>query len=217
MIKQPGIIRKLTRDLNARVEAHRERLLGRIADEDDFTSRLLDWIEMEFDEWRHAGIKLRVRKLTSKGPGTEEREFGADFVATVSIRLREYQANKGILVQAKCLPVHGKFDKGNWRNLTEQIERMHAHTNEAYVWIYPRSGMSGVRSIRAATLSGVRSRSPDDLYLTKCGTFLGELVQCKYGDPRISGTDRDTLRRLREKYSAKFAIGFSVQHDDEDG
>ena len=185
MIKQRRVIRKFTRDVDALVNSVAVRIEGRIADEDDFTSRLLERMVIKFDKWSHAGIKLRVRKLTSKGPGAEEAEFGADIVVTVSIRLREYRADKGILVQAKRLRSGRRISTGEWKTLSQQIEKMHAHTNEAYVWIYDKFG---VRAARAATLSGVRSRRPDDLYLTRCGAFLGELVQCKHGDIRISGS-----------------------------
>ena len=212
MIKQPRIIRQFTRDVDALVNSVAMRLESSIADEDDFTSRLLERMEMKFDDWSHAGISLRVEKLTSKGAGAEEAEFGADIVATVSIRLREYRADKGILVQAKRLRPGRRIDAGRWKTLSEQIEKMHAHTNEAYVWIYDKSG---VRSVKSATLLGVRSRRPNDLYLTRCGAFLGELIQCKHGDSGISGTRERALMQLRERYAAKSAIGLLFHDGDE--
>ena len=73
----------------------------------------------------------------------------------------------------------------------------------------------GVRSIKAFRLIGVESRRPDDLYVSKCATFFGEFVQCKHGDPIISGYGRLALRRLRDQYGAKSAISFSFGNVDD--
>ena len=72
MIKRPRLIREFTKKVDEAVNAVSSRYETVIADEDDFTSRLLERIEAALDGWSHAGITLRVRKLTSKGPSTEE-------------------------------------------------------------------------------------------------------------------------------------------------
>ena len=74
---------------------------------------------------------------------------------------------------------------------------------------------SGVRSIKAASLRGVESRKPDDLYVSKCATFFGEFVQCKHGDPLISGHGRQALTQLRDQYRAKSAISLFFGHVDD--
>lgn len=209
MIKRPRLIREFTRTIDRAVTAVTSKYETTIADEDDFTSRLLERIEAVLDGWSHAGITVRVTKLTSKGPGSEEAEFGADIVATVNVNLEEYRADKGILIQAKRLDARRRFEATEWRRLQKQIGKMSAHTNESYIWCYDESG---VRSIRAASLRGVESRRPDDLYVSKCATFLGEFVQCKHGDPIISGCGRQALTRLRDQYGAKSAISFSFRN-----
>ena len=208
MIKRPGLIRGFTKRIDTAVRAVALRYGSAIADEDDFTSRLLERIEATLDGWSQSGITLRVRKLTSRGPGAEETEFGADIVATVNVDLKEYQVDKGILVQAKRLDVRQRFSGREWGRLGEQIARMQAHTDQSYVWFY---SASGVRSIRSTEWRGAQSRRPDDLYLTKCATFFGEFVQCKHGDNRINGFDHETLSGLRDQYAAKSAISFSFR------
>ncbi len=203
MLKQPRLIRELTRTVDAAVTAVAPRLGSAIVDEDDFTSRLLERLELALNGWTHAGITLTASKLTSRGRRAEETEFGADIVATVNIDLEEYQAKKGILVQAKRLEVGRKFGTKAWTNLEVQIEKMQRHTNESYVWIY---SPSGVRSLKSTALTGLKSRKPDDLYLAKCATFLGEFVQCKHGDPRITGFHPGNLSQLRDEYAAKSAF-----------
>lgn len=103
MIKRPRLIREFISKVDTAVNAVAAKYELTIADEDDFTSRLLERIEATLDGWSHNGITLRVRKLTSKGPGAEEGEFGADIVATVNVDLAEYKTDKGILIQAKRL------------------------------------------------------------------------------------------------------------------
>ena len=95
MIKRPRLIREFTSRVDAAVNAVAAKYELTIADEDDFTSRLLERIEATLDGWSHNGITLRVRKLTSKGPGAEEGEFGADIAATINVNLAEYKTDKG--------------------------------------------------------------------------------------------------------------------------
>ena len=208
MIRRPRLIRAFEKRVDAAVAAVSAGYDTNIADEDDFTSRLLDRLEVELNNWRHADILLRVRKLTSKGSRAEEAEFGADIVASVNIELKEYRAHKGILVQAKRLVTGGQFGTREWKNLEQQMARMHSHTEESYVWIYDSSG---VRCIRSASLVGVSSRRPDDLYPTRCATFFGGFIQCKHGDHRINGFDRETLSKLKSRHAAKSAIALSFR------
>ena len=91
-----------------------------------------------------------------------------------------------------------------------QIRKMNQHTDEAYVWIY---SSSGVQSIKSATLKNLETRMPDQLYTSKCATFLGEFVQSKHGDPRIKGFDRNSLTRIREEYNAKSAVSLSFRDE----
>ena len=210
MIRRPGLIRAFTRELDAVVSTVASGY-PTIADEDDFTSRLLGGMAT-LNQWSHAGITLRVRKLTSRGRRAEESEFGADIVATVNVDLEEYQVDKGILVQAKRLDHRQTLRTREWSNLEDQIEKMQAHTGESYVWFYAESG---VQSIKSTTLRGLRSRRPHDLYLAKCATFFGEFVQCKHGDTRIGRFDRGTLSRLKDEYATKSAISFSLREGGE--
>ena len=111
----------------------------------------------------------------------------------------------------------GKSINGaSWDRLSHQIENMLNHTSHSYVWLYDSSG---VRSVRAETLNSFQTPHfglySEEVYTTKCGTFLGEMVQCKHGDFGIQSSDRDALVALRTYYQAKFASLFSIrdQHD----
>ena len=56
MIKRPRLIREFTRNVDGAVNAVASRLGSTIVDEDDFTSRLLERMEVVLDEWNHDGV-----------------------------------------------------------------------------------------------------------------------------------------------------------------
>lgn len=210
MIKNYRLLRSFTRKIDKAVAAMASRYAdGYFADEDDFTSRFLERIESELDGWRLGEISFRVRKTTWRGKISEEVVFGADIVAVVRVNLPDYKTNKGILIQAKRLG-HGKhFDAGEWSDLQRQVEKMRNHTQSSYVWLYDSSG---VRSVRSHAVQGLATRRIDDLYTTKCSTFLGEFIQSKHGDSRIS--DVGNLDRIRDQFSSKSAISIAVSDSD---
>ena len=206
MLNDYNLIRIFAQKIDKVVNTIAQRYKGgMIADEDDFTSRLLEGIESKLDDWKINGVTFYVRKTTSRGRGTEEAFFGADIVAVVKVDLPGYKADKGILIQAKRLDCKKKFDIREWDALQKQIQKMKKHTLESYVWLYDSFG---VRSIKAHTLAGLETRRPDDLYITKCSTFLGEFVQSKHGDPCIS--DLRDLDQIRDKFSSRSAISISI-------
>ena len=174
---------------------------GFIADEDDFTSQLVARIESDLDDWNPDGIVFRAKKTTWRGKRSEEAIFGADIFITVNINLHDYKTNKGIFIQAKCLDHGVVFNDSSWDVLCRQIKKMKRCTFDSYVWLYDSSG---VRSIRAHAVHNLKTKRPDDLYSTRCATFLGEFLQSKHGDPRI------TEDRVRELLSVKHILSFSI-------
>lgn len=129
MIKTHHLIQPFTQRVNTAVaRIARQYRDGYVADEDDFTSRLLERIESELDGWMHDGIVFKIRKTKSKGKRAEEAIFGADIVVVVKVALSGYNTNKGILIQAKRLDRGKKFRSCEWEKLGAQIEKMENHT-----------------------------------------------------------------------------------------
>lgn len=179
-----------------------------VADEDDFTSQLLAIIKSELNGWRYDKVIFQVRKTTSKGPGSEEAICGADIVITVNVDLSNYKTNKGILIQAKILNSGMTFNTTQWNRLKKQIRKMKRYTLDSYVWLYDSSG---VRSIRAHAVASLKTRRPDDLYVTKCATFLGEFIQSKHGDPYISDKN---MALIPDESWPKHVISISISDND---
>ena len=206
MIENLRLIRSFTQKIDKAitpVAAKYEE--GLIADEDDFTSQLLGRIESELDNWNPDGIVFRAKKTTWRGRRSEEAKFGADIAATMNVDLRDYKTRKGIFIQAKCLDYGVAFDSTLWEKLKRQIKKMKRHTFDSYVWLYDSSG---VRSIKAHAVHSLDTKRPDDLYSTKCATFLGEFLQSKHGDPRIP--DVMNLGLVREILPVQHILSFSI-------
>ena len=215
MIIQPRLIRPFTQKIDKAITLVAKRYgQGCIADEDDFTSRLLERIQTEVDNWNfdENEILFRAKKTTWRGRGSEEATLGADVVVTVNIDLRGYKTSKGILIQAKCLDRGKSFDSSAWSRLRRQISKMEIYTLDSYVWLYDSSG---VRSIRAHAVMGLQTRRPDDLYITRCSTFLGEFIQSKHGDPRISDvTNLNQISAIPGRFPSKYVLSFSISEND---
>lgn len=73
----------------------------RIADEDDFTSRLVDRCEERISALQVSGVTWRAEKFRSHGPGADEKLVGADLLISLSIVHPRIRLAKGFLVQAK--------------------------------------------------------------------------------------------------------------------
>ena len=219
MIIQPRLIRPFTQKIDKAITLVAKRYgQGFIADEDDFTSRLLERIQTEVDNWNFDENKIlfQAKKTTWRGRGSEEAILGADIVVTVNIDLRDYKTSKGILIQAKCLDRGKSFDPSAWSRLCRQISKMEIYTLDSYVWLYDSSG---VRSIRARAVMGLQTRRPDDLYITRCSTFLGEFIQSKHGDPLISDVTNLSqilykIREIPERFPFKYVLSFSISEND---
>jgi hypothetical protein len=227
MIRRPHLLREFTAKLESSIQKV-ARKIDLIADEDDFTSRLLQQIESDIDGWQKdgivwrvnsvsddrpgaAGIDVVIRKLKSKGRGgVEEGEFGADIVVSANINLDEFKEQKGILVQSKRLEPGATMSPVEWERLKRQVDNMLKHTTESYVWIYSEQG---VRSIRANAVRGVMNRTPDAIFTSRCSTFLAEFIKSRHGDSSLGATDSRSLRALRTQYRAKNALLFSAERE----
>ena len=129
MIEKPRLIRLFTQKIDKAIASVVAKYgEGLIADEEDFTSQLVARIESELDNWDLNEIIFRAKKTTWRGKRSEEAIFGADIFVTMKINLRDYETNKGIFVQAKCLDHGMVFNDSSWDVLRRQIRKMERYT-----------------------------------------------------------------------------------------
>jgi hypothetical protein len=226
MLRDYSLVREIGRKADAAITRVTAKY-SRLADEDDFTSRLLQAFDDEFDGWSHNGVVWRTelqldrvldgppsiaveaRKVTSRGPGTEEAAFGADIVMTVHIDVPGYQVAKSILVQSKRLEPNRWLDDREWNRLLQQIEQMRKLSEHCFVWMYSEHG---IRSFAAPQLQHLeRLYPPDQLYATSASSLFTDFVKSARGDDQLSATDRSSLLEMQERLRARNALLLSAR------
>lgn len=197
---------KLVRGLVMRIrQAERITLAGlqygHIEQEPAFTDRLLGAMSHALDSVRVGGVTWTAKTLTDRGPGSQEREFGADFISVFRATLDDYRVAKGFLVQSKLIEPTTAFPAAEASRLKAQCQRMLEHSAASYVFVY--SHQSGILVIPAAEVVAARDCNPHELTNRSLGQFYEEHFECFVGDPSIQSADPAGLQALRERYAAK--------------
>jgi hypothetical protein len=147
---------------------------GEIADEDDFTSALIESIRSRLGDLDLGGVLWRGRKTTSRFVGSEENRSGADLLGVLEVDLPDISFRKGFLVQAK------KREKGGRgiNRLREQCRKMLDVTPDAFVFLYSREGVDVLPALLFADGSlGFRHTEPWDLtrfFRAHFASFIGD-------------------------------------------
>ena len=104
MIRHLAIVREAaSRIADAAVEAADAFRQGRVEQEPALTDRMLGRIEQIMDGFESRGIRWTAKTLTDRGPGAQERLYGADFVGVLQVSLPSYAVKKGFLAEAKLI------------------------------------------------------------------------------------------------------------------
>lgn len=99
-------------EVTGRVSKSVDRVLtdqkeGRIETEPSLTDRLLANIERDFEDQQfplnNQTIRLRARTLRDRGRNAPEHIYGADLTTVLSVDIKDYKINKGVLAQSKSI------------------------------------------------------------------------------------------------------------------
>jgi hypothetical protein len=134
---------------------------GRIEQEQAITDRLLGVMEYVLNGETTAGVKWTVKTLTDRGRGSQESEFGADFLAALELSLDGYQVAKGFLAQSKLVEPSQNFGSNEVKRLKEQCEKMLSHSSASFVFLY--SQQSGIVVVPAIKVIAARNCNPHEL------------------------------------------------------
>jgi hypothetical protein len=171
---------------------------GRIEQEPDFTSQFVGEIRGELRR-AHVAAEYRwdIKVLTDRGPGSQEKSYGADLLVVQSFNLTDYEITKGFLAQAK---LEGK--RNDRTDLVEQCDRMLGVSPDAFVFQYARSGISVISASAAVASQGqldeLRAKSFDD--------FLTDFMTSFIGDRRLDAATEETMRALLEERQARVGV-----------
>jgi hypothetical protein len=162
------------------------------------TDRMLGAIEQSLRNTRIRGIRWEAKTLTDRGRGTQEKEFGADFMGVLSISLPDFSVSKGFLAQAKI----ARRLSEDIRTLKEQCEKMLAVSPASFVFVYSDEGVRVTPAISVVASNG----DPSQLYDRSAQRFFEEHLECFIGDRRMDWPTPETLTALREQRIARSAL-----------
>jgi hypothetical protein len=201
MIWEYGIVQSSARLVSEAVQGVVDDYAGgRIREEPDFTSRMLQAIERELNGKTVKGIIWEAVVTTSHGPNTEEKAIGADFMGVLNINLPDYRVSKGFLAQAKLA---GSLSGQEMNRLRTQCENMLKLTPESYVFLY---AINGVRILPAISVLSARDRDLTELYNRSIQRFFELHFESFIGDRRLSSPSADQLDGLLKKYEVNHIL-----------
>ena len=165
----------------------------KIKQEPEFTVKLTTKIEDRLKNINLAGVRWNAKILTDRGAKAEEKIIGADFMGVLEIDLPDYKVKKGFLVQAK---MSGNI---NSPDLMEQCQKMLKHSNESFVFIYDKDGISVIKASEILNSESKFSQLPR----MSAEEFYYEHFKCFIGDHAIKSANGENLYELMEKYEAR--------------
>jgi hypothetical protein len=172
---------------------------GLVEQEPHLTDRLLGRIMQSVNGYKSKGVTWRAKTLTDHGQGTQEKQYGADFVGVLDIDLPEFKVTKGFLAQAKLLRGH-VMKKSEFGRLVGQCEQMLNLSPTAFVF---HESTDGIRVIPAIAVVGASRAEiafdPDAVYSRKLSRFYEEHLECFIGDREINDANDQTLARLKAR------------------
>ena len=151
-----------------------------------------------------ARVKLRGRHLSSKGPGAEEKKYGADMVLVLDADLPDAKISKGILIQTKMVNSDSApVSESESKRLVSQCEAMLKITPASYVFTCSKNELNiySATSIKASQAKHIKN-----IFHWSNGNFFFDFLICWIGDPNISATDKASLAALQASVDARSAM-----------
>ena len=166
----------------------------RLEQEPAFTDRLLARLEDQFDGTKIDGIAWRAKTFTDRGPGAQEKRFGADFCGVLNIKLANYHLTKGFLAQAKMIEANDRpLSKAEYERLQHQCRQMLRVTADSFLFLY---GRNAVAIVPAISVISARRCNPHQLFTKSATGFFQNHFECFIGDPRLRAATISELERL---------------------
>jgi hypothetical protein len=193
-----GLVAEIAKAEQATLKAFRE---GRIEQEPSFTDRLLGQMEIVFNGSTVGGVRWTAKTLTDRGRGSQEKEYGADFMAVLDVSLVEFNVAKGFLGQAKVIEPGARITKTDFKRMSEQCRKMLSLSASSYVFIYSRS--TCIQVVEAQRVVNSANRNPHELSPLSFSQFYEKHFGCFIGDHSIKAASATTLRELRSSYNSR--------------
>lgn len=204
MLKNYGIVRDAAKRVEEAAKGAMTALQDRrVEQEPQFTDRMLGRVEQAMEGYEHKGVSWRAKTLTDRGPNSQEKRFGADFMGVVSIKLPGLSVNKGFLAQAKLIQPGENIRIKDFERMQGQCEQMLRLTADSFVFLY---SSENIRIVPAVTVASCERINPHDLYSRSVGRFFEDHFSCFVGDRKIHAPDIDSLEVMATEYLARSAL-----------
>ncbi len=202
-----------TKLTNAAAKTSQELADGGIPDEPSFTSALVTRFKDALDGYSSGGISWSAKILSSHGPNSEEKQFGADFLGVLDLNLPGYQIKKGFLAQAKRQEPGSKLSSQEWERLYRQCESMLQFTPEGFVFVYALNGVFMVPAISVIACSSTHPQDLHTLHPKTTGGFYKEHFQCFIGEKRIDSATPSILDNLKARHAIEISAKTKIDNE----
>jgi hypothetical protein len=193
-----GLVAKIRKVERQTLESLRAQ---RVEQEPAVTDRLLGVMEHVLNRELIGGVVWTAKTLTDRGRGSQESEFGADFMAVFRASLPDFNVAKGFLAQSKLLEPGQAFSSAEAKNLKTQCEKMLNYSPASFVFVY--SQQSGIVVVPAGDVLAARDCNPHELTALPLGKFYEQHFECFIGDHSIRSASPAGLAGLRERAAAR--------------
>lgn len=215
------------------------RELKKIETEPAFTDRLVANIERDINRPNRpeGKIKIDVRTLKDKGPGSAEKKYGADIATVLYINLPNYKVKKGFLAQSKMLDnsefslfseaapfgygrfnwrysnpdregvIHMKFDTNEATALVGQCEKMLKITPESFLFVYTNFDVFVCPAISIVSSANLKD---EGFYFKNLTRFFKDYFSCFIGDSKVSDYKDETLEALGARFESRTILYFNI-------
>lgn len=186
---------------------------GRAQQEPSITDRLIAYIQREVRKGSSANMLWQAMTLTDRGPNSQEKKYGADFVGSLEIKIDGFYVRKGFLAQAKRVEPNQQYSSSDYAKLRSQCSDMLSLSPDSYVVLY--SAVDGISVLPAIAVLAARNCNLHELTSKPIQKFFVEHFECFIGDPRVSLAQISTLDNLYERYRARAGLHIVVGNNAE--
>jgi hypothetical protein len=201
MIRNIRMIRRVASRISKAAELAGNDLSENLVEQEPhFTDRLLGRIAQSIDGYKTKGVTWKAKTLTDRGPGAQEKRYGADFIGVLNIELATYSVKKGFLAQAKLLDQSGTMSAAEWKRMRKHCNDMLGVSSDSFIFVYSNESIRVIPAI--VVLGATESResfSPETFYSRSLARFFEEHFACFIGDHRISEPTIETLESLHAR------------------
>lgn len=175
-----------------------------VEQEPQITDRFLGICQHSINGARIGGVQWTAKTFTDRGAGSQEREYGADFLCSYELQMPTFKVAKGFLAQAKRIEPSDYFSPKDFGDMQSQCEKMLSISPSSFVFLYSRQ--NGVQVVPALSVVAARPCNPHELTAVAVRPFFTDHFECFIGDRGLAITSADGVPGLLAEMRARAAL-----------